>query len=50
MNKQNLSRSIGLIEGLLHIKDMQDFNKEGLVGVLEEIKELLIELNLNYDK
>ena len=38
---ENLPRAIGLIQGLLFIKEMKDFNKEGLVSTLEEILQIL---------
>ncbi len=40
-NQGNLSRALGLTQGCLHIKDMEDFDKSGLVKNLEEIQELL---------
>lgn len=43
-----LARALGLIEGALEIKNMEDFNKEGLIRSLEEIRDILKQnLNLN---
>lgn len=38
---ESLSRALGLIEGALEIKNMEDFNKEGLIRNLEEIRDIL---------
>ena len=40
-DKINLTRALGLVQGSLKIKDMKEFDKEGLVKILEEIERLL---------
>lgn len=37
-----LARALGLTEGCLRIKEMAEFNKDGLVKNLEEVREILI--------
>lgn len=41
----SLSRALGLIDGCLHIKEMKDFDKNGLIANLEEIKKILTEIS-----
>lgn len=47
--KSNLARALGLIQGCLHIKDMEEFDKAGLVKNLEEVEKLLTEIMENED-
>lgn len=42
--KNNLPRALGIIQGSLHIKDMEEFDKKGLVSNLEEVKKILTEI------
>jgi hypothetical protein len=42
--KTRLARTLGLIEGCLYVKEMEDFNKAGLILNLEEVRDILIEV------
>jgi hypothetical protein len=46
-NKENLTRALGLIKGCLFIKELEKFNKEGLIQILEEVQQLLNEVIKN---
>lgn len=39
--KSDLARAIGLTQGILHIRDWKDFDKKGLIIILEEIDNIL---------
>lgn len=42
--ENNLHRALGLIRGSLLIKDMEEFNKEGLINNLKEVEEILTKI------
>lgn len=49
-DRAKLSTALGLIEGSLAIKNMEEFEKEGLIKNLEEVRKLLTEISENYDR
>ena len=38
---QDLPRALGLLEGVVMFKDMEEFNKEGAVKIIEEVIKIL---------
>lgn len=40
--KTRLATSLGLIKGCLMVKEMEDYDKAGLIKNLEEVREILI--------
>lgn len=38
---QDLPRALGLLEGVVMFKDMEEFNKEGAVKIIQEVIEIL---------
>lgn len=47
-NRNNLATALGLLKGCLHIRNMEDFDKDSLIKNLEEIEQLLTKI-LNED-
>lgn len=45
-----LARALGLVKGCLRAKDMEEFDKRGLIKNLEEVEKLLTEISESDDK
>lgn len=47
---EKMARARGLIQDCLHIKEMEEFDKAGLVKALEKVEKILTELTKENDK